>query len=109
MIIHGVPVVTFRRSEEHTSELQSHDNLVCRLLLEKKKKNNKQTTTTEITRPHTRKTHTCTALVCALLRPSSLIYGLVLFDLFSCFFFFFLNDGAPPEFSPFPLPAPFPT
>src|SRR3954467_6421222 len=24
------------RSEEHTSELQSHDNLVCRLLLEKK-------------------------------------------------------------------------
>src|SRR5260370_20193775 len=29
------------RSEEHTSELQSHLNLVCRLLLEKKKKNNK--------------------------------------------------------------------
>src|SRR5260370_25928184 len=29
-----------RRSEEHTSELQSHLNLVCRLLLEKKKKKN---------------------------------------------------------------------
>src|SRR5690242_15374571 len=29
------------RSEEHTSELQSHVNLVCRLLLEKKKKTNK--------------------------------------------------------------------
>src|SRR5947207_9802264 len=29
----------FRRSEEHTSELQSHSDLVCRLLLEKKKKN----------------------------------------------------------------------
>src|SRR5690242_21438547 len=29
--------VGFRRSEEHTSELQSHVNLVCRLLLEKKK------------------------------------------------------------------------
>src|SRR5260370_29819755 len=28
------------RSEEHTSELQSHLNLVCRLLLEKKKENN---------------------------------------------------------------------
>src|SRR5207237_10572414 len=28
-----------RRSEEHTSELQSHLNLVCRLLLEKKKNN----------------------------------------------------------------------
>src|SRR2546430_13110382 len=31
---HGV----IRRSEEHTSELQSQSNLVCRLLLEKKKK-----------------------------------------------------------------------
>src|SRR6266540_6635817 len=29
------------RSEEHTSELQSHHDLVCRLLLEKKKKNKK--------------------------------------------------------------------
>src|SRR5215475_3372242 len=28
------------RSEEHTSELQSRENLVCRLLLEKKKKKN---------------------------------------------------------------------
>src|SRR5688572_32408705 len=28
----------FHRSEEHTSELQSQSNLVCRLLLEKKKK-----------------------------------------------------------------------
>src|SRR5437773_12462812 len=28
------------RSEEHTSELQSHHDLVCRLLLEKKKNNN---------------------------------------------------------------------
>src|SRR5260370_38489922 len=30
-----------KRSEEHTSELQSHLNLVCRLLLEKKKKKEK--------------------------------------------------------------------
>src|SRR5688572_31628014 len=30
------------RSEEHTSELQSQSNLVCRLLLEKKKKQTKQ-------------------------------------------------------------------
>src|SRR5688572_31166207 len=30
---------TTLRSEEHTSELQSQSNLVCRLLLEKKKKN----------------------------------------------------------------------
>src|SRR5260370_32153072 len=37
----GVPPVETifaSRSEEHTSELQSHLNLVCRLLLEKKKK-----------------------------------------------------------------------
>src|SRR5260370_10232774 len=31
--------VLWARSEEHTSELQSHLNLVCRLLLEKKKRN----------------------------------------------------------------------
>src|SRR5947207_12302216 len=31
-----------RRSEEHTSELQSHSDLVCRLLLEKKKKEQQQ-------------------------------------------------------------------
>src|SRR5260370_16698175 len=34
------------RSEEHTSELQSHLNLVCRLLLEKKKKQNHTISTT---------------------------------------------------------------
>src|SRR5256885_9404748 len=33
-----------RRSEEHTSELQSPCNLVCRLLLEKKKNNSNETT-----------------------------------------------------------------
>src|SRR2546427_2913509 len=33
----GRPGDTVRRSEEHTSELQSQSNLVCRLLLEKKK------------------------------------------------------------------------
>src|SRR2546427_9192821 len=36
-----------RRSEEHTSELQSQSNLVCRLLLEKKNK-----TTTNLQMPH---------------------------------------------------------
>src|SRR2546430_11144550 len=34
----GAPDAAQRRSEEHTSELQSQSNLVCRLLLEKKKK-----------------------------------------------------------------------
>src|SRR2546426_5709921 len=36
-------LVASARSEEHTSELQSPCNLVCRLLLEKKKKNNTAT------------------------------------------------------------------
>src|SRR5690606_42015580 len=51
MVYAYIRVVTTRmyaytmRSEEHTSELQSRENLVCRLLLEKKKKktNNKKT------------------------------------------------------------------
>src|SRR5438034_3649777 len=34
-------IIQPERSEEHTSELQSHSDLVCRLLLEKKKKNKK--------------------------------------------------------------------
>src|SRR2546427_5264608 len=40
--IQGLPTwftIRASRSEEHTSELQSQSNLVCRLLLEKKKKN----------------------------------------------------------------------
>src|SRR2546430_17084362 len=39
-----------QRSEEHTSELQSQSNLVCRLLLEKKKKNNRLTCDTVLQR-----------------------------------------------------------
>src|SRR5438034_7836652 len=35
-------LTTVSRSEEHTSELQSHSDLVCRLLLEKKKKTNNE-------------------------------------------------------------------
>src|SRR5258706_15601311 len=37
-IVLGLVVILSMRSEEHTSELQSLTNLVCRLLLEKKKK-----------------------------------------------------------------------
>src|SRR5438477_5720399 len=35
--VYSTQLPGFSRSEEHTSELQSHVNLVCRLLLEKKK------------------------------------------------------------------------
>src|SRR5256885_3752809 len=49
--LHGEQLVRYSgaasrpRSEEHTSELQSPCNLVCRLLLEKKKKSNELMTT----------------------------------------------------------------
>src|SRR5258708_13679332 len=42
-----------RRSEEHTSELQSPDHLVCRLLLEKKKKKEPKYIPTPTTRQQT--------------------------------------------------------
>src|SRR5438034_3751789 len=45
------------RSEEHTSELQSHSDLVCRLLLEKKKKKQHKTPQ-EIYKTHTYRHHT---------------------------------------------------
>src|SRR5258708_17168466 len=40
----SIVAIAIARSEEHTSELQSPDHLVCRLLLEKKKKNNRNKT-----------------------------------------------------------------
>src|SRR2546430_13234434 len=36
-VLRSSPIPRMQRSEEHTSELQSQSNLVCRLLLEKKK------------------------------------------------------------------------
>src|SRR5437588_5253138 len=45
------------RSEEHTSELQSHSDLVCRLLLEKKKKKKKQQQNERKTRPQNNQPH----------------------------------------------------
>src|SRR5436190_17016064 len=41
--LNGEGPYTRIRSEEHTSELQSHSDLVCRLLLEKKKKQHNKT------------------------------------------------------------------
>src|SRR5260370_4287551 len=45
----GLQRFRLERSEEHTSELQSHLNLVCRLLLEKKK-NNQNNANSNLTR-----------------------------------------------------------
>src|SRR2546430_12339473 len=54
-LIHAVArdlKASIERSEEHTSELQSQSNLVCRLLLEKKKKKSHRQT-----HPHLRSTY----------------------------------------------------
>src|ERR1022692_2667987 len=96
------------RSEEHTSELQSPCNLVCRLLLEKKKK----------------------SIIAQDARPAVAVFlkdwhvllqdptirghtpapagrcGRYLYFLLS--FFFFLNKRATPEIYPFSLPAALP-
>src|SRR6266540_6676376 len=53
----GARVVRPRlRSEEHTSELQSHHDLVCRLLLEKKKKKKKTNNKKKKKKKNTNKT-----------------------------------------------------
>src|SRR5438094_6138970 len=57
------------RSEEHTSELQSPYDLVCRLLLEKKKKKRKNSDTSY--HPYTLKRRPTTKLHSALPRASS--------------------------------------
>src|SRR5467141_4943303 len=49
------PFLRSVRSEEHTSELQSHLNLVCRLLLEKKKKKKKKNTNKKKTKKKKKK------------------------------------------------------
>src|SRR5215213_8086331 len=53
----GAPIERYQRSEEHTSELQSLTNLVCRLLLEKKKKTITHTTPHTHHRSHVHRPH----------------------------------------------------
>src|SRR2546430_6761719 len=52
------PVRRWTRSEEHTSELQSQSNLVCRLLLEKKKKTPRTSPSTQYCRLDRPASHT---------------------------------------------------
>src|SRR5258708_21782372 len=47
----GTTRASLKRSEEHTSELQSPDHLVCRLLLEKKKKSTSNSTSATYSAP----------------------------------------------------------
>src|SRR3954464_1428995 len=89
------------RSEEHTSELQSHDNLVCRLLLEKKKK---KQTRDSIYADHVWTVKRITLRPCIRATPPRLLRGYVHLCFFSClsFFFFFLMIRRPPRSTLFP-------
>src|SRR3954465_15956785 len=96
------------RSEEHTSELQSHDNLVCRLLLEKKKN------TLFVVR--TAKLHRVSWFLVISLSCRSCVWRVSpgcyrrcvsCLPVSPCVFFFF-NDTAPTEFYALSLHEPFP-
>src|SRR3954463_5899965 len=91
------------RSEEHTSELQSHDNLVCRLLLAKKIVCS-STSAAKIaaTGPNNVESGDGALVLyfCGHHRDLRSFPCLIL-SLFSVFFFF--NDTGPPEISPFSL------
>src|SRR3954467_13877091 len=101
-------VQTCARSEEHTSELQSHDNLVCRLLLEK-------TSRKEIRWP-VPPPPPCAALSprahptrAGALGPRARRRGASAFPEGLRFLnFFFLKEGAPRKSSAFPPHAPLP-
>src|ERR1019366_3645990 len=92
------------RSEEHTSELQSLTNLVCRLLLEK---NTATSKLTQITIGSFRSEAFSSRAT--TVRPTE---GLsrrtsstrLLMELAARFLFFFFNDTATPEIYPLPLP-----
>src|SRR3954466_4362205 len=91
------------RSEEHTSELQSHDNLVCRLLLEKKTIQLRPRTLARLDTHTAWRTRRCDVAHAVLeqraggLAQRSALHGAA--D--GVFFFKYAGD---PEFHPPPLP-----
>src|ERR1022692_591438 len=85
------------RSEEHTSELQSPCNLVCRLLLEKKKQKLKLPRDDYLISPAIFPTHTCCWVVCAGFVLYCDVAGVRGPDCLYVLFFFFFNDTATTE------------
>src|SRR4029079_299873 len=103
------PPPRFRRSEEHTSELQSLAYLVCRLLLEKKTNDVRprcDPRSRGVRTQHPRRGAACTRVPPCVVHPPSAATFLRLLIVVS---FFFFKNRAPPEFSPFPLHDAFPT
>src|ERR1039457_2630763 len=106
MGITGWPEGEATRSEEHTSELQSPCNLVCRLLLEKKKINQRQgyrwpRRAQWDTRCEWDLRASYWVSLCAAFAG-----GVDILVSVSLFFFFFLNGRAPPDFPLLPPPPP---
>src|ERR1022692_693026 len=101
--ISGCKWLIFRRSEEHTSELQSPCNLVCRLLLEKKKKKQQNAQTRIRIENHRSrivfKSYSHHSPTHSSHLPSASVASL-LFSRF--FFFFFLMIRRPPRSTLFP-------
>src|SRR3954449_12339107 len=88
------------RSEEHTSELQSHSHLVCRLLLEKKKQSYKREADGGQVRAQCRLTHlslAASASQCCVNRRRNLRRATSVMS-----FFFFLMIRRPPRSTLFP-------
>src|SRR3954465_14613455 len=98
---------TCARSEEHTSELQSHDNLVCRLLLEKKTNTHPRSAPRDGTHLDHHIARTRRARLAEGPSPMSRACQSVAFVGFLRLLFFFLKMTAPPEFHLFPPPDPF--
>src|SRR3954467_6174511 len=93
------------RSEEHTSELQSHDNLVCRLLLEKNTQKHPLVTPVDTYLRPVAPGRAPAATGCAQVVARVGSVPAVLPDDLR---FFFLKGRAPPENPLFPPPPPFP-
>src|SRR3972149_858370 len=97
----------FSRSEEHTSELQSQSNLVCRLLLEKKKKSEDEdsNTSAELVIRNVMRERVPTGSAVSRCPRYSLSGSLLPL---SIFFFFFFKESGPPRILPFSPPRPSP-
>src|SRR3954464_5525123 len=95
---------TCARSEEHTSELQSHDNLVCRLLLEKKNEPRRTTRSATSTPPRPKTApHAERTPWWRTSRDAGRARWLEGYALGKAYFF--LKDRAPPKFPLFSLRA----
>src|SRR6266571_38297 len=92
-----------RRSEEHTSELQSHVNLVCRLLLEKKKKINIIFISTQKNIENIPyKIYLINLFLMIIILRCIFLYVFCFYIYLFFFFFFFLMIRRPPRSTLFP-------